>query len=164
MSGDAIHDDVSGPSNRAALLKRSIDATSRPDIKIEWDSDETVAGYTEAKPVVTTSSVPGKPVSGRTWKQQSTERSSAMIERPAALRKTWEEKNKDKAQYQAMKSHEKELKDAAKQEAEAKKQKIAEKKRRREENEKKNEKVQKISDTRKIKKMNKKQLRTIKKA
>eukprot|EP01134_Creolimax_fragrantissima_P007114 CFRG7114T1 len=101
----------------------------------------------------------GRPKSGRIWKQKKQRFSS--IKNQRALRTTFEEKLAKRAERKSLKEYEGELaeKEAAKKaakkaEREARAERILEKAR-------KAEVVQVISNTRKIKKMSKRQLRAL---
>eukprot|EP00128_Syssomonas_multiformis_P000143 Colp12_sorted_trinity150504_noHs@26736 len=106
--------------------------------------------------------VRGKPVSGRVWKDLSIAKPPHKMFN-ATFKTSWDKRQKQRAELAAVKAYEKQLKDAAKAEIEEKKKRREENEKRRLENEKKAEVVQKIN-SRKIKKMSKKQLRLIKTA
>ena len=103
----------------------------------------------------------GKPKSGRVWKSQGQKKST--IINVKSLHPSWSKRSRDRAERESVKKYQKELKEAVAQEKEEKRMRIEENRRRREENAKKSEIVQKITDSSKIKRMKKKQLRQIEK-
>jgi len=103
----------------------------------------------------------GKPKSGRVWKSQG-QKKSTMIN-VKSLHPSWSKRSKERAERESVKKYQKELKEAIAVEKEEKRIRIEENRRRREENAKKAEIVQKITDSSKIKRMKKKQLRLIEK-
>eukprot|EP00123_Amoebidium_parasiticum_P006056 comp17114_c0_seq1/m.15894 comp17114_c0_seq1/g.15894 ORF comp17114_c0_seq1/g.15894 comp17114_c0_seq1/m.15894 type:complete len:122 (-) comp17114_c0_seq1:326-691(-) len=105
--------------------------------------------------------VKGRPKSGKVWKEEK-QRFSSLVG-VKALRKSFAVKQKEREEKARLKAIAKELLEAQKKEKEDKRLRREEQEKRRLENEKKNEIVQKIS-TSKVKKMSRKQLRTIKKA
>jgi len=111
--------------------------------------------------MVKTNPVRGKPKSGRVWKSQKNRLSSVINVK--SLHKPWSVRTKERAEMLSVKKFQQELKEAAEQEKQAKKLRREENLKRREENALKSEIVQKITNTAKIKKMKKKQLRQIKK-
>ena len=80
-----------------------------------------------------------------------------------SLHTKWNKRLKDRAERESIKKYQKELKEAKALEKEQLRARIEENKRRREENAKKSEIVQNITDSSKIKRMKKKQLRKIEK-
>ncbi|XP_064620766.1 coiled-coil domain-containing protein 86-like [Lineus longissimus] len=104
----------------------------------------------------------GRPKSGRVWKTPRTGRYSEIM-KVKPLRSSWKRKEEERKEKKAMKLYEKELQDARQETLEKKRKRAEEKKKRKLENEKKSEVVQTIKDTRKIKKMKRKQLRMIQK-
>eukprot|EP00126_Sphaerothecum_destruens_P014898 Sdes_comp8789_c0_seq1m168 len=104
----------------------------------------------------------GKPKSGRVWKKVQKEKFSKRLNRRLKnVKKTWQEKQQEKNDRTAVKIEEKEMKDEKKREAEERKNRREEQKKRRLENQKKAEIVQHITNSSKIKKMSRKQLRSI---
>lgn len=101
----------------------------------------------------------GRPKSGRIWKSEK-QRKSAVIA-VKQLHTPWEKRQQIRMERKLMKVYEKELKDETKKQKEEKWKKIKEKRERKAENEKKSEIVQVITNTAKIKRMKKKQLRRI---
>jgi len=110
----------------------------------------------------TDGSVRGKGVSNRAWKTRQTTRSSVAQRGGANTgNKAYQRRQAKKLAHQKQKLLEQELKDAALEVKLAKKRKREEKKKRLEENAKKSEVVQVITDTRKIKRMKRSQLKKI---
>lgn len=111
--------------------------------------------------------VRGVPKSGRVWKATRPDKTrvSLMNATPLSkpLRTTYEGRMASKAARQAVLTAEKELQDERRAKKEAERKRIEENKKRREENARKSEVTQVIKDTRKIKKMSRKQLRQISK-
>lgn len=103
----------------------------------------------------------GRPKSGRIWKSEGLKKSDMLL--VPSLHSTWNDKIRKRAERKSVKSFERELKEAAKKQREERKRLIEERRKRREENEKKSQIVQVITNTTKIKRMKKKQLRQIKK-
>ncbi|XP_033627557.1 coiled-coil domain-containing protein 86-like [Asterias rubens] len=98
--------------------------------------------------------------SGRKWKTEQTSRSNGM-KQDKPMKTSWKKKMSQKAETKSMKLFEAELKDAKTKENERKKQHRAKKLKLKLENERKSEVVQVIKNTSKIKRMKKKQLRTV---
>jgi len=103
----------------------------------------------------------GKPKSGRVWKSKGKKKSTMINVK--SLHTSWNKRSKERAETESVKKYQKELKEAAALEREEKRLRTEENKRRREENAKKSEIVQTITDSSKIKRMKKKQLRLIEK-
>ena len=103
----------------------------------------------------------GKPKSGRVWKSKG-QKKSTMIN-VKSLHPSWSKRIKERSEMESVKKYQKELKAAAALEKEQKKIRIEENRKRREENARKSEIVQRITDSSKIKRMKKKQLRQIEK-
>lgn len=103
----------------------------------------------------------GKPKSGRVWKAKG-QKKSTMIN-VKSLHPKWEKRTKDRAERESVKKYQKELEAAALLEKEQKRMRVEENRKRRAENAKRAEIVQKITDSSKIKRMKKKQLRLIEK-
>ncbi|XP_033210905.1 coiled-coil domain-containing protein 86 [Belonocnema kinseyi] len=103
----------------------------------------------------------GKPKSGRIWKEQKTRFSS--IVKTRGIRQSFEQKQKLREHLKHIKEISREKKAKMKEEKELKKQRRIEKLKREEENRKKSEVVQVITNTAKIKRMKKKQLRMVEK-
>ncbi|XP_046839809.1 coiled-coil domain-containing protein 86-like [Xenia sp. Carnegie-2017] len=103
----------------------------------------------------------GKPKSGRFWKCEGTKKSN-MINVPS-LHSTWMRKVNKKLEEKNVKNLENKLKEAAKLQREARKKLLEERRQRRQENEKKSQVVQVITNSSKLKRMKKKQLRQVEK-
>ncbi|XP_025090539.1 coiled-coil domain-containing protein 86-like [Pomacea canaliculata] len=104
----------------------------------------------------------GKPKSGRVWKRVRTNRFSDFL-RVKCQKTSWEEKMAKKKEQQAIKDLEKKLKEQKIEKIQLKRQRREENKKRRLENERRAEIVQPIKNTRKLKRIKKKQLRQIEK-
>lgn len=112
----------------------------------------------------TTTIVPrGKPKSGRVWKIVQTKRSSANADVPQ-LRKSFKQAQQKRAQLKALKEISNELKEIEVADRAEERRRLEQKRKAKEQNRAKAEVVQVISDTRKIKKMNKKQLKALRKS
>ncbi|EFN81861.1 coiled-coil domain-containing protein 86 [Harpegnathos saltator] len=103
----------------------------------------------------------GKPKSGRVWKEQKTKFSSIIKTR--GIRLSFAKKQKLREDLKRVKQMSRAIKAQKHEEKEAKKQRRRENLKRAEENRKKSEVVQVITNTAKIKRMKKKQLRMIEK-
>ncbi|XP_043250094.1 coiled-coil domain-containing protein 86 [Colletes gigas] len=103
----------------------------------------------------------GKPKSGRIWKDQKTRFSS--IVKTRGIRRSFEKKQKLRDDLKRVKEMSRAIKAQKEADKEAKKQRRIENLKRAEENRKKGEVVQVITNTAKLKKIKKKQLRTIEK-
>ncbi|XP_069834872.1 coiled-coil domain-containing protein 86-like [Dendropsophus ebraccatus] len=103
----------------------------------------------------------GRPKSGRVWKENKKRFSSMVRDRP--LRTSWELKMKQRQEKMMMRSLAQQLKDEKQQEKEEKKRRREENLKRRLENERRAEVVQVIRNPAKLKRVRKKQLRTIEK-
>lgn len=103
----------------------------------------------------------GKPKSGRIWKEQKTRFSSVIKTR--GIRRSFEKKQKLREDLKRVKEISKAIRDQKVAEKEAKKQRRIENLKRAEENRKKGEVVQVITNTAKLKKLKKKQVRMIEK-
>jgi len=101
-----------------------------------------------------------KPVSGRSWKQKKECRFSSLAKDKQSASK-FGAKMQLKDQKKNIQALATQLQSERNAESEAKKLRIAENRKRREENERKCEIVQKITNTKKLKKIKKKQLRSI---
>jgi rRNA-processing protein CGR1 len=113
--------------------------------------------------IIKGTSIPrGKPKSGRVWKLQKKRFTSIVADKP--LHTSWNTKIKQRQEHKAMKLHEKQLKDAIQQREQDRKKRRAEKIKRQAENERKAEIVQKITNTAKLKRKTKKQMKSIRKA
>jgi len=135
----------------------------------QFPTQRLVGDITELKPLVD-NKPKGRNVSGRTWKVRAQPRASSLVTSISLNRvsKGWEKKQAEKAQLKAVQELEKELKDATKKAIIEKKERRLEQEKRRAENEFKN--AQNLAQTLnhknmhlKLKAMNKKQLRQIKK-
>ncbi|XP_057307726.1 coiled-coil domain-containing protein 86-like [Hydractinia symbiolongicarpus] len=105
--------------------------------------------------------VKGKPKSGRVWKSEGRKKST--IINVKSLHTSWEKRKKERAEKMSVKQFQMEIKKAASEEKEKRRLRAEENKKRREENIKNAEIVQKITNSAKLKRMKKKQLRQIKK-
>ncbi|KAG7205993.1 hypothetical protein KM043_003399 [Ampulex compressa] len=103
----------------------------------------------------------GKPKSGRIWKEQKTRFSS--IVKTRGIRSSFEKKQKLREDLKRVKEMSRAIKEGKRAEKEAKKQRRIENLKRAEENRKKSEIVQVITNTAKLKRTKKKQLRMIQK-
>ncbi|KAL3288130.1 hypothetical protein HHI36_002579 [Cryptolaemus montrouzieri] len=103
----------------------------------------------------------GKPKSGRIWKNTKTKFSLNV--KTKGLKNSLEKKEIFRKEMQAVKELSRSIKAARQEEKEKRKERRRENLKRQEENRKKSEIVQVISNTSKIKKMRKKQLRNIEK-
>ncbi|XP_004208300.1 coiled-coil domain-containing protein 86 isoform X1 [Hydra vulgaris] len=104
-------------------------------------------------------SVKGKPKSGRIWKREGKRKSD--IINVKSLHKSWTTRKKERLEKDSIRAHENALKTAILLEKQKKRERTLENQKRREENIKKSEIVQKITDSSKIKRMKKKELRKI---
>lgn len=104
----------------------------------------------------------GKPKSGRVWKDRNKQRFSAMV-RDKPLCSSWEKKMEAKRDKDLVKRYTLKLKDDKMKQREEKRKRREDNLKRRAENERKSEIVQVITNTAKIKRMKKKQLRKIEK-
>lgn len=104
------------------------------------------------------------PVGGRWWKPVQKKRFSAIKKKStkAGVNMSWKRKLEERERRRQVKLLEQELKEAQKRKLEEEKEKRLEKRKRKAENTFKNMKLQPIKNLAKIKKMNKKQLRTVK--
>ncbi|KAK9886724.1 hypothetical protein WA026_017641 [Henosepilachna vigintioctopunctata] len=103
----------------------------------------------------------GKPKSGRVWK--STKSKFSLNVKTKGIRDSLEKKEKFRQEMRAIKEASRSIIEAKRQEQENRKQRRREKLQKQEENRKKSEVVQVITNTSKIKRMKKKQLRNIEK-
>uniref|UniRef100_A0A1X7USH2 Coiled-coil domain-containing protein 86 n=1 Tax=Amphimedon queenslandica TaxID=400682 RepID=A0A1X7USH2_AMPQE len=103
----------------------------------------------------------GKSKSGRVWRDPGQKSFNSIA--VSSLKQPWNKRQRELAEKKAAKELERELKETARQEKEEKKRRTEENKKRREENAKKSEIVQKITNTAKLKRLSKKQLKMIKK-
>mmetsp|Transcript_3246 Transcript_3246/g.9428 ORF Transcript_3246/g.9428 Transcript_3246/m.9428 type:complete len:150 (-) Transcript_3246:1124-1573(-) len=117
-----------------------------------------------AAPPAQTQAVRGKPASGRSWKKPQKARSSSMVTKAnAGLRSSWDKKMAKRRQAQEVRELQRALREEKRREIEEQKQQRLERARVREENTMKNTTYHLITDDTKLKKMNKKQLKSIKK-
>ncbi|CAD5121639.1 DgyrCDS10134 [Dimorphilus gyrociliatus] len=114
------------------------------------------------QPVGVVKDTKGRIKSGRTWKTLREERHSA-IKKVKPLKTSWEKKMDSKKTHKFFKEREQELKEERAQRMKEKRERGELNRKRREENQRKSEVVQVIKNTAKIKRMKKKQLRTIEK-
>uniref|UniRef100_A0A1I8A609 Coiled-coil domain-containing protein 86 n=1 Tax=Steinernema glaseri TaxID=37863 RepID=A0A1I8A609_9BILA len=104
----------------------------------------------------------GMPKSGRWWKSVNKQRHTAIF-KDKPLKSSWETKMKKKADQQAVKLLQEQIRTKIAEEKAAKIEARKEQEQRRQENERKGEIVQVITNTAKLKKTKKKQLRSIQK-
>ncbi|TNN41770.1 Coiled-coil domain-containing protein 86 [Liparis tanakae] len=104
----------------------------------------------------------GKPKSGRVWKDRNKQRFSALV-RDKPLCSSWEKKMEAKRDKDLVKRYTLQLKDDKVKQREEKRKRREDNLKRRADNERKSEIVQVITNTTKIKRMKKKQLRKIEK-
>ncbi|XP_067664286.1 coiled-coil domain-containing protein 86-like [Haliotis asinina] len=102
----------------------------------------------------------GQPKSGRAWKTPRPTRHSE-IKKVKSLKSSWSKKMADKAEKKSIKEFQNRLKEARNEELERKRKRAEANQKRREMNALKSEVVQTIKSTAKIKRMKKKQLRTL---
>eukprot|EP00924_Labyrinthula_sp_SR-Ha-C_P008374 snap_masked-scaffold_11-processed-gene-11.6-mRNA-1 protein AED:0.04 eAED:0.04 QI:0/-1/0/1/-1/1/1/0/137 len=102
----------------------------------------------------------------RWWKNENIQKSrfSSMKNKELNIGKSWEDKVRRRKEQQRIKEYERELKRTAEERKQQKIEKMKEKRKRKAENEAKSTIYQVIKNTDKIKKMSKKQLRSIKKS
>merc|ERR1712137_287109 len=114
--------------------------------------------------VETDTPVRGKPIA-IPWKAQCTERHSSIKKKRTTNYNfsTWDKRQELREERKRIKQAEKELKEKKENEKAERKRRREENERRRLENERKSEQVQKITNTRKLKKLTKKQWRSIEK-
>eukprot|EP01102_Stenamoeba_stenopodia_P011315 TRINITY_DN3461_c0_g1_i2.p1 TRINITY_DN3461_c0_g1~~TRINITY_DN3461_c0_g1_i2.p1 ORF type:complete len:135 (+),score=41.40 TRINITY_DN3461_c0_g1_i2:108-512(+) len=128
-------------------------------------NDQTNTTITGADPVeelaASAVAIRGKSVSGRTWKKTTKRASSQINVKP--LRSSWQKKVSEKERLKQVKLHENLLKEAVRQQKEEERARMEERRKRKEENEKKSSVVQVIRDTKKIKRMSRKQLKQLEK-
>jgi len=106
--------------------------------------------------------IAGVPVSGRSWKLEAKRKSSMMVPQNKMIRKKWDEKMAEKAIQKQIKQKEKALIQARIDEKHAKKKEIEERNKRKEANRLKSSVVQHVS-TETVRRMSRKQLRSIRK-
>jgi len=104
----------------------------------------------------------GKPKSGRLWKEPRHVRLSK-VTKTKPLKTSWTKKMQDKAEKKSIKTFEQNLKQDIKKKLEDKRSREELRKQRQLENSRKSEVVQIITNTAKLKRMKKKQLRLVKK-
>jgi len=100
-----------------------------------------------------------KPVSGRWWKQNPQSRHTAILKKTKTTNKRWKERMERKKSTKDVKTLQSELMQAAGERKQGEREKREAKAKRREENETKSQVVQLVTNTRKLKKLNRKQLR-----
>ncbi|KAF7274482.1 hypothetical protein GWI33_012866 [Rhynchophorus ferrugineus] len=105
--------------------------------------------------------IKGQPRSGRFWKSERKKFSSVV--KSKGLKSTLERRKAQKEKFQRIKEASDQLKAEKKEQEEARKQRRRENMQRQEENRKKSEVVQVVTNTKKLKRMKKKQLRFIEK-
>eukprot|EP00727_Mastigamoeba_balamuthi_P003593 m51a1_g13230 hypothetical protein (125) ;mRNA; f:429-943 len=103
---------------------------------------------------------PGRPVSGRPWKEARTRPASSMV--PRGERVSLAKRTEDKRRVQAARALERQIKERDAQAKRERRLREEENKKRKEENEAKSEVVQVIRNASKIKRLTKKQMRNIK--
>ncbi|KAK3282982.1 hypothetical protein CYMTET_9305 [Cymbomonas tetramitiformis] len=101
-------------------------------------------------------------VSGRSWKLPA-RRHTEIMEKPPSLKKmTWDQKKEAKAKNQLIKDHIKSKNREALQKAKEERERVAAKQKLKEENRAKSAILQKMTNMKKVKKMSKKQLKSVK--
>ncbi|XP_064392188.1 coiled-coil domain-containing protein 86-like [Halichondria panicea] len=105
--------------------------------------------------------IQGKSKSRRIWREPG-EKSGSIIAAPG-MRSSWKRRLVERAERKAMKEREHDLKEGAKKEKEVRRKRIEDKRQRKLDNEKKGEIVQQITNSAKLKRLNKKQMRSIQK-
>ena len=105
------------------------------------------------------------PASGRWWKPVQKQRFSAMKlkNKKAGVNKSWKRKMEERQRRKEVKELEREIKEMKQKQREEERLKRVEKRKRKAENTMKNIRMQPIKNVAKLKKMNKKQLRSVKK-
>ena len=105
----------------------------------------------------------GRNKSNRSWKSPRTEKASMAIYRPLkkTLGSTWEKKQADKLKLKEAKELQNEIVEKKREQVQKDLKRLAEKRKRKAENELRSAKVQVMSHPEKIKKMSKKQLRSV---
>ncbi|KAL5477958.1 hypothetical protein EMCRGX_G024824 [Ephydatia muelleri] len=103
----------------------------------------------------------GIPKSGRFWRTPGTRSNSKIALK--SLKTPWSKRQKEREEKKILKLYQQQLKEAKQKEKEEKKRRIEEHKARREENKKKAEIVQKITNSKKLKRLSKKQFKMIEK-
>ncbi|KAJ8925708.1 hypothetical protein NQ315_009555 [Exocentrus adspersus] len=130
----------------------------RENTKLQISSKKNNLNKSSDKPEV----IPkGKPKSGRFWKKEKTKFSS--IIKTKGIRVSFEKKQALRQQLKHIKEASNAIKTAKEEEKQLRKERRRENLKRQEENRKKSEVVQVITNTKKLKKMRKKHLRTIEK-
>eukprot|EP00040_Diaphanoeca_grandis_P000953 m.17001 g.17001 ORF g.17001 m.17001 type:complete len:173 (-) comp11299_c0_seq1:327-845(-) len=131
-------------------------------------SPETIQTKEEIKrktipPPVTGTQHGGRPVSGRWWKPVEVARNTAFIQKAKCnkLGKAWNKRKKQEKNRKDLITLEQDLRSQAATRKQEARERITTKNLQKEENERKSQVVQVITDTRKIKKMSRKQLRNI---
>eukprot|EP00698_Gefionella_okellyi_P017451 TRINITY_DN5104_c0_g1_i1.p1 TRINITY_DN5104_c0_g1~~TRINITY_DN5104_c0_g1_i1.p1 ORF type:complete len:125 (+),score=33.28 TRINITY_DN5104_c0_g1_i1:25-399(+) len=106
-----------------------------------------------------TTGVRGIPVSKRIWKPVHKKASSIIADK--SFKQSWDKKQKIRRERKELQEKERELQEVRKSQQAEERRIAEERKKRKEENRQKSVKVQVITDTRKLKKMSKKQLKQI---
>lgn len=149
--------EISDSSSTIAVVEASAAAALSDDVAAAVATS--VVGDEEEE-VVKVSVPRGRNASGRAWKPSTSQKKSAMFKGNLALR-TFAERQKLRQEALVFKAKIDAIKRDAAAEKEAEKAKRDEKRKRKEENEKKNEVHQVITNVHKIRKMTKKQARSI---
>ena len=149
--------ELSDSSSTIAVVEASPEAAAAAAAASGGERDVADAAVGVATPVVKPR---GRNASGRVWKPSNNQKKSAMFKGNLALR-TFAERQKLRQEALVFKAKIDAIKRDAAAEKDAEKAKRDEKRKRKEENEKKNEVHQVITNVHKIRKMTKKQARSI---
>ncbi|ORY48334.1 hypothetical protein BCR33DRAFT_714704 [Rhizoclosmatium globosum] len=122
------------------------------------EEDAKLVGTAIANKIV--APIRGAPVSGRPWKTIQTKRNSSMKRK--AIPKGWEKQQEERKQKEIVKRMQFEMQEEKRIAKEEKKKELEERKKRKEENEKRAEVMQMVSAA-KVKRMKKKQLKSLRK-
>ncbi|CAH1117342.1 unnamed protein product [Phaedon cochleariae] len=142
------------PEPEEKSMKNTIESTIN---EVTVASKDTKKKKPEVKPIIPK----GKPKSGRIWKSEKKKFSS--IIKTKGIRNSFEKKQLLRQKLKDIKELSKSIKSAKEEENEARKQRRRENLKRQEENRKRSEVVQVITNTKKLKNIKKKHLRTIEK-
>lgn len=148
---------------RTVAQRKTIDKTKSRVKGTEMDlgeEDAAAAAAAKEEEGGLTGPIRSIPKSGRVWKQTQTQRFSAMVSK-TPVAKSWTRKQQRRAEEKEIKERQRALKAAQEEAWKEERRKAKQRKQQKEENVKRSLVVQPITDTRKIKKMNKKQLKTI---
>mmetsp|Transcript_102 Transcript_102/g.174 ORF Transcript_102/g.174 Transcript_102/m.174 type:complete len:181 (-) Transcript_102:372-914(-) len=162
MSSATVASSAPASAQAAPKLPKGVSPYAPPNQLFTGDITKTV-------PTVNDGAPKGRNVSGRSWKTRQQKRASSLVTQTKANNRSssWEKKTEERKARKAVMERQKEMKEEKRQAAIAKKERRLENERRRAENEFKNaqkgsQRLGKNADL-KMKAMNKKQLRQIKK-